>query len=176
MASPWDVLVAVTAVLGLGVSLYNFAFQRKQADDQLSVAEAAAQRATFLQVYQQFLSPVEQEARRAVYEIRDSGQKYAESGDSMPLINHAVAFMNLVGYLLQEGQIPRRDTLALIGGSAARVYEAAEAIGYFEVRKSQNKYPPWDHFNAFVLEIRANEFAISEIRAKARRGSATPLL
>lgn len=106
-------------------------------------------------VYRDFLDSHEQACRRTLYRARDAGSTFADlSEEEKGQINHAVAQMNLIGYLWEEKLISREDAINLMGSTAERVDFAAQTIGYYEYRKQLTGKVPWRYLRKFASEHR----------------------
>lgn len=135
------VLISVLAFL---FSAFTFAHNRR-----------AGRRDLLLKVHEQFLSVDQQNGRRLLYEMAEKGLSPTEwAADDFREINHAVASLDILGYLYERRYIARRDALDLWAPSVGRVFGVAESTGFLSYRRNQYGRGNWPYLRSFAEAIR----------------------
>jgi len=84
--------------------------------------------------------------------VWEESSKDEQEGPLIEKANHALAALDLLGYLYSKRYIDRKDALEMWGYTTANVYRAAERIGYIEFRrKRDNGRTPWLWLHDFVV-------------------------
>lgn len=172
---PVAILISVVALL---FSATVFFYNRR-----------ASRRDLLLRVHEDYLKADQQQGRGdlfVAYEVGvdfedDEGlaDSYRLGSDKFRSINHAVSYMDVMGYLFFRGYIPRRDAHALWGITVARVQYAAEGTRFLALRDRLYGQEIWPHLRHFAacVRIKAGEGFMSHlpmwlVSQLARRSSA----
>jgi hypothetical protein len=137
------VVVSFTAVL---ISTFVFVYNRRM-----------SRRDLLLDAHERQLSPENQHGRRVVFEMRETGESPdALSAEDFRSANHALASMNMLGFLCCRRYVSTRDVIALWGQTVVRVVDAAEQTGFLALRDSQQEGTPvWPYLREFALIAQA---------------------
>jgi hypothetical protein len=148
---------AVAVVLSLIALSYQRTTQRKE---------------LLLRVYEGLLEPEQQKGRRLLFELAEQEKPITElDQDDVDCVNHALASLNILGFLYGRGYIPRRDALDLWGVPAARAWKAAHETGMFDRRDGQEGRPVWPHFRAFACKARNKFYAGGSVETSGQAGA-----
>jgi hypothetical protein len=152
-----DGLALFVGVFGFALSIYVFVQQRIDHRREREVEVSREDYAIMLDFYQSWLSPAEQDCRKAIYRARDQKAAFADLPDDVQgHINHAIAMMNVVALLRSAGRVPVSVCDELFGGAMVRVVAAAESIGYFTWRKSLTGSTPWPRLRDAAKSLEAS--------------------
>ena len=114
----------------------------------------ATKRDLFLKVHEQLLATDRQHGRRVVFEMKEHGRTPVDlSPEEFLSANHALASLDMLGYLFTKRYIPRKDATALWGATTLRAYRAAEESGFIALRDTQNGIPIWPYLRQFVTSL-----------------------
>lgn len=106
-----------------------------------------------LEMYQGFLEVDQQNGRRRLFEVAEEGLDVSQLPQSdVDQINHSLAYLNLVGYMYAENQIPRGDALRLMGRSAGRLLPTAIIVGFLGLRDEHHGGHSLAYFRLFAEE------------------------
>jgi hypothetical protein len=115
-----------------------------------------SKRDLLIRVHVDALDAERQQGRRVLFEVHEAGTRPSElSDEQMRVINHAVASLDVMCYLMYRKYVPVRDAVALWGVAMVRAHHAAEESGYFKFRDDQIGMPIWRHLRATVAWLKA---------------------
>ncbi|HWC83878.1 MAG TPA: hypothetical protein VG756_28300 [Pseudonocardiaceae bacterium] len=99
-----------------------------------------------LKVHDQLLAPERQRGRRALFEMGEKGQRPEDlAPDEFVIVNHALASLDMLGYLFYRRLVPRRDVVAMWGTTAMRACRVAQDTGLLTMRDTQNQMRVWPY-------------------------------
>ena len=105
-----------------------------------------SRRELLLKVHEQLLEPDRQRARRALFEMGEQDKTPNDlAPDEFVAVNHALASLDMLGYLFYRRLVPRSDVIALWGVTAMRACQVAEATGMLAMRDEQNRMRVWPY-------------------------------
>jgi hypothetical protein len=103
-------------------------------------------RELLLKVHEQLLDSDRQRGRRTLFEMGEKGQAPDDlASEEFVAVNHALASLDMLGYLFYRRLVPRSDVVALWGATAMRACRVAEATGMLAMRDAQNLMPVWPY-------------------------------
>lgn len=133
------VAVLISAI-ALGFTVAVFLYNRR-----------TGRRELFLRAHEDFVHPERQQGRRELFEAYEAGIEPGDLDfDRFGSINHAVAAVDVMGYLFYRGYVPRGDAYALWGITVARVHWAAEKSGLLSLRDRQFGTTIWPYVRHFA--------------------------
>jgi hypothetical protein len=104
----------------------------------------STRRDLLLKMHEQLLAPERQSARRVLFEMGERGRRREDlAPDESEAVNHALASLDMLGYLFYRRLVPRPDVAALWGTTALRACRVAQDTGILAVRDEQNGVPVW---------------------------------
>jgi hypothetical protein len=135
------IILSFIAVL---FSAFVFAYNRR-----------ATRRDLLLRSNDQQVLAENQYGRRVIFDMSERGTAPADlPPEDFLAANHALAALNILGFLYCRRYVSRRDCIALWGQTTARVVTAAEASSFLALRDSQqNGVRVWPYLRTFAADV-----------------------
>jgi hypothetical protein len=125
----------------------------------------ASKRELLLRIHDQQLAADRQHGRRVLFEMAEQGQPPDDlSDEDHRAANHALAVLDLMGFLYCKRYIPRRDAMDLWARTTTRLVNAAEISGFLALRDAQNGAPIWPYLRRFAADARRRTHLVEHPR------------
>ncbi|HEX5401197.1 MAG TPA: hypothetical protein VFX16_02720 [Pseudonocardiaceae bacterium] len=139
-------LTAVTLAISLTALVFSvFVF---------SYSRYGGRRDLLLKIHDQLLAPDRQHGRRVLFEMHEEGRRADDlTPDEFLAVNHALASLDMLGYLFSRRYVSRRDVVSLWGTTALRACQAAQDTGLLAMRDAQNRLPVWPYLRDLATSM-----------------------
>lgn len=137
-----DYITTIVAVVALIISIVGIVLAVRREREIL-----------FVDLYSRWLSSEEQDCRRVIHRAAEAKPpvNYGQlSAMEQLMANHAVAFGNLITFFTKSKRVRLHDVEEVMGHGLVRLFNSADAIGYFDRRTALTGHNPWPHIRHFA--------------------------
>ncbi|GAB2994711.1 DUF2800 domain-containing protein [Amycolatopsis acidiphila] len=137
-------MAIVLSFIALLFSAFVFLYNRR-----------ASKRDLYVRMHDQLLDADRQHGRRVLFELAEQNQQPGDlTSEEHRYANHALATLELFGFLYFKRYIPRRDALEMWGITITRLVDAGEQSGFLALRDAQNGMPVWPYLRRLAVDSR----------------------